>query len=76
MSENFNYSHLTMPGRGRPGYIGHPYPETLRLLEAQLPRLRERGIDLVPVSSLIDRRILERTPLPRRISMRGSYHQH
>ena len=27
MSENFNYSHLTMPGRGRPGYIGHPYPE-------------------------------------------------
>jgi long-chain acyl-CoA synthetase len=25
MSENFNYSHLTMPGRGRPGYIGHPY---------------------------------------------------
>jgi long-chain acyl-CoA synthetase len=27
MSENFNYSHLTMPGRGRAGYIGHPYPE-------------------------------------------------
>ena len=27
MSENFNYSHLTMPGRGRPGYIGHPYPD-------------------------------------------------
>jgi long-chain acyl-CoA synthetase len=25
MSENFNYSHLTMPGRGRPGYIGHAY---------------------------------------------------
>ena len=27
MSENFNYSHLTMPGHGRPGYIGHPYPD-------------------------------------------------
>ncbi len=27
MSENFNYSHLTMPGRGRPGYIGHPYSD-------------------------------------------------
>ncbi len=27
MSENFNYSHLTMPGKGRPGYIGHPYPD-------------------------------------------------
>ena len=26
MSENFNYSHLTMPGRGRAGYIGHPHP--------------------------------------------------
>ncbi len=27
MSENFNYSHLTMPGRGRPGYIGHAYAD-------------------------------------------------
>jgi len=27
MSENFNYSHLTMPGRGRTGYIGHPYAD-------------------------------------------------
>ena len=27
MSENFNYSHLTMPGRGRAGYIGHPYDD-------------------------------------------------
>jgi long-chain acyl-CoA synthetase len=27
MSENFNYSHLTMPGRGRPGYIGHAYDD-------------------------------------------------
>lgn len=27
MSENFNYSHITMPGKGRAGYIGHPYPD-------------------------------------------------
>ncbi|MCB9797381.1 MAG: AMP-binding protein [Alphaproteobacteria bacterium] len=27
MSENFNYSHITVPGDGRPGYIGHPYPD-------------------------------------------------
>ncbi|MCA9650149.1 MAG: AMP-binding protein [Myxococcales bacterium] len=27
MSENFNYSHLTMPGKGRAGYIGHAYPD-------------------------------------------------
>lgn len=26
MSENFNFSHLTMPGRGRAGYIGHAHP--------------------------------------------------
>jgi long-chain acyl-CoA synthetase len=27
MSENFNYSHLTRPGHGRPGYIGNTYPD-------------------------------------------------
>lgn len=27
MSENFNYSHLTIPGKGRPGYIGHAYSD-------------------------------------------------
>ncbi len=26
MSENFNFSHLTRPGQGRPGYIGHTHP--------------------------------------------------
>jgi len=25
MSENFNFSHMTRPGEGRPGYIGHPH---------------------------------------------------
>jgi len=26
MSENFNLSHVTRPGRVRPGYVGEPYP--------------------------------------------------
>lgn len=33
--------------------IGHPYPETLVVLEAELPRLAAEGIRLVPVSELI-----------------------
>ena len=26
MSENFNYSHMTLPGRARPGTVGEPHP--------------------------------------------------
>lgn len=33
--------------------IGHPYPETLALLERELPRLAARGFRLVPVSAMI-----------------------
>ena len=33
--------------------IGHPYPETLAMLEAELPGLAAKGIQLVPVSRLI-----------------------
>jgi polysaccharide deacetylase 2 family uncharacterized protein YibQ len=36
--------------------IAHPYPETLRVLEQELPALRERGIDLLPISGLIAQR--------------------
>jgi len=32
--------------------IGHPYPETLAALRRALPGLRERGIEVVPVSDL------------------------
>ncbi len=35
MSENFNYSHITMPGRGRPGFIGHPCPDVTHRLSEQ-----------------------------------------
>jgi len=34
--------------------IGHPYPQTLALLEQQLPVLEQRGIRLVAVSELIE----------------------
>lgn len=34
--------------------IGHPYPETLSVLEQELPRLKQRGIELVRVSQLLE----------------------
>jgi polysaccharide deacetylase 2 family uncharacterized protein YibQ len=39
--------------RGKAVGIGHPYPETLELLERELPNLAAEGIRLVPVSQLI-----------------------
>ncbi len=36
--------------------IGHPYPETLLVLEEMLPMLEEQGIQLLPVSALITER--------------------
>jgi polysaccharide deacetylase 2 family uncharacterized protein YibQ len=33
--------------------IGHPYPETVRVLQATLPAIRQEGIDIVPVSHLV-----------------------
>ncbi len=36
--------------------IGHPYPETLELLERELPRLRDRGVVIVPASELVSER--------------------
>ncbi len=34
--------------------IGHPYPETMALLEEALPELLAEGFELVPVSALVD----------------------
>lgn len=34
--------------------IGHPYPETLSVLQQELPRLSARGIEILPVSRLLD----------------------
>lgn len=41
--------------RGYAVAIGHPYPETLALLEAELPKLAAQGITLVAISSLIQK---------------------
>lgn len=40
--------------RGRAVAIGHPYPETLTVLEAALPRLEQYGVNLVSVSQLLE----------------------
>lgn len=34
--------------------IGHPYPETLNYLKKNLPRLKASGIELVPMSALLE----------------------
>ncbi len=39
--------------RGSVVAIGHPYPATLEFLEKELPRLEERGIELVAISELM-----------------------
>lgn len=39
--------------RGQAIAIGHPYPETLDLLERELPALAADGYQLVPVSTLV-----------------------
>ena len=39
--------------------IGHPYPATLAVLAEELPRLAAQGVELVPVSQLVE---IERNP--------------
>lgn len=34
--------------------IGHPHPETIQALREVLPSLRQNGVELVPVSSLLE----------------------
>lgn len=34
--------------------IGHPHPETVQAIREALPSLRENGVELVPVSSLLE----------------------
>ncbi len=42
--------------------IGHPHPETLAFLEAALPRVAAEGIDILPVSRLIQRAAMLESP--------------
>lgn len=41
--------------RGSAIAIGHPHPQTVAFLEAAIPELQRRGIELVPLSSLMQR---------------------
>ena len=36
--------------------IGHPYPETVAALEEMIPRFQSRGIELVPLSVMVESR--------------------
>lgn len=57
--------------------IGHPYPETIQFLQQALPNLAKQGIELIPVSELIQWRKTRRSlawqtqpsssPLPRAV---------
>ncbi|MFY9399262.1 MAG: divergent polysaccharide deacetylase family protein [Desulfomonilia bacterium] len=33
--------------------ICHPYPETIAVLEREIPRIKQRGVEIVPVSMLV-----------------------
>ena len=43
--------------------IGHPYPETLAVLARRLPELDALGVELVPLSRLIQRQSAEKSAL-------------
>ncbi|MFJ2984442.1 MULTISPECIES: divergent polysaccharide deacetylase family protein [unclassified Pseudomonas] len=36
--------------------IGHPYPQTLEVLQRELPRLKSQGIELIPIKQMIAER--------------------
>jgi long-chain acyl-CoA synthetase len=45
MTENFNYSHISRPGRVRPGYVGEPYDDVeQRLSEEGEIQVKSPGI--------------------------------
>ncbi|MES9939762.1 MAG: divergent polysaccharide deacetylase family protein [Candidatus Thiodiazotropha sp. 6PLUC7] len=45
--------------RGSAIGIGHPYAATVSVLHEELPKLKQQGIELVPVSEIINHRRLE-----------------
>ena len=52
--------------------IGHPYAATLEFLEAELPKLRDEGIELVKVGDLIAERGLPGPPIAMRNARRDA----
>lgn len=60
MNEQFNRALGIARRRGHAIIIGHPYPETIEYLQNVLPLLATAGIELVPVSQLLNRRQVAR----------------
>jgi polysaccharide deacetylase 2 family uncharacterized protein YibQ len=42
--------------------IGHPYPQTLQVLEKELPRLKSQGIECIPIRQMIAHRSNQAMP--------------
>lgn len=55
--EQLNKAVLNAKRNGYAIAIGHPYPETLKVLEQQLPKLQQQGIQIVPASALLNGRL-------------------
>ena len=60
IERSFNEAVRQAKARGHAIAIGHPYPETLRVLERYLPRLAGQGVSLVTLSSLLEDRAARR----------------
>ncbi len=54
ITRQFDYLIRLAKRQGQALAIGHPYPETLALLEQRLPLLEDENIQLVPASSLLE----------------------
>ncbi len=52
--------HLESQARRKGQAIGicHPYPETLEALKRELPKMRERGVTVVPISILLQKQVM------------------
>ncbi len=54
IARQFDYLIRLAKREGQALAIGHPYPETLALLEQRIPLLEDENIKLVPASSLLE----------------------
>ncbi len=60
LQNQFNELLILAKQRGSAIAIGHPYPVTMAFLEKALPQLNAEGFQLVPVSNLLDDRVVAR----------------
>ena len=61
MQKQWTYLLRLARRRGTAVAIGHPYPETIQFLQQALPTLAKEGIELIPVSELIQWRQTRRS---------------